>query len=650
MQKSYAQYGIIMRTNDTVREVSESTKKNIKNGISKDLNEIDFYEIQSTKDSKTKVKENSNDEDSVSYGYTAWTKMRLQLLAHGTHIAREGCDFTVASGYLCAMIRLMADIEKKQQQQLTAWAESTRNVHCREEEREREGGREMGDSMSYRITDTLHKSSSNLDLLSDIQEDSGRSGKEHSRSIGLLLLSPEGRRLISTELMNHRLMLYQNDRMNTGAPILSASNISRIVGTRDHENVESKGPGFDDSNRKFGRPTSTSSISGGPGNFSGVSGSETGTGGTGLRGSGSASASLSGIDAEGFRINQKIPVRRGKSDGSRSGSISGTGSGRSSFVPQSAHVTYRNSTSTQKGEKKTERYQSSLIDLMDGNRRKSVGSSATSTVGRSRGLNTSVTGSVSSSSCYTVFSLPSILGISNATEKRRKKIQQNKKTKPHSAAGRLINAQLQNYHTISNTASDAASFLSVMLIPENQSSTSLSASSSFSTQSHMNKNSISMNPAGMLKAGLNLSQISANRLKLPSSSRISSMVLNSSTPGKPPPTPPSIPTTPIPTPTPPPVPQGNKYTPSISETRTDSIQTSLSQKSLKDDFTLVMDGDDFPNPGVGVGLPPVTPLTRTLDSLSRMLFEGGVSSDKQDQGVELLEQLSREVRLLHSIV
>ena len=295
-----------------------------------------------------------------------------------------------------------------------------------------------------------------------------------------------------------------------------------------------------------------------------------------------------------------------------------------------------------------ERYQSSLIDLMDSNRRKSSGSSTTSTIGRGRILNASVTGSVSSSSCYTVFSLPSVLGISDATEKRRKRIQQNKKTKPHSAAGRLINAQLQNYHTISNTASDAASFLSVMLIPENQSTSSSSSSFLSTTQSHtqtqsqgMHKNSISMNPAGMLKAGLNLSQISANRLKLPSANRISSIVLNSSTPGRVTPTTPStIPTTP--TPTPPSIPQGNKFTPSISETRTDTVHTSLSQKSLKDDFTLVMDGDDYP-PGVGV--PPVTPLTRILDSLSRMLFEGGVSSAQQDQGVELLEQLSREVIL-----
>lgn len=243
-------------------------------------------------------------------------------------------------------------------------------------------------------------------------------------------------------------------------------------------------------------------------------------------------------------------------------------------------------------------------------KRKSSGSSMHSTSGARRGQNASVSGSVSSSSCYTVFSPPSILGISENTERRRKRLQTNKKRNPHSAAGRLIKAQLQSYQTISTGATDAANFLSTMLLPDGQTMPVPPSS----------KGPAPMTPAGMMKAGLNLSQVSASRMKLPSASRISSMVLNSST-----------------------VVRTPSVAPGTTETRSDTVTSSTSQKSgsFKEELALIAEGDES---SLIVDIPgPSSSLSLCLNSLSRMLFEGGVTTAQQDQGVELLEQLSREV-------
>lgn len=588
MQKSVAQYGVLVRTS--------SHRSDSKNDETMKI--ISGSELENAVET-----EERQERESMYTGTVAWTSMRLQLLAHITHISRENGDFNAAATTLCAMIRLMGALEARQQEQLSAWSSSTA-LPERDFVREREDF--LGGDGS--------RGSPYGDLQSELGDESIRCVVEDIgvASVGRLLGSIEGRRQLSTELMNYRYRQHSNGQMRTGPPILSASNISRLVGTPSGKSVSAKSmfgaPGSTEKPpRALHRSTSTSSQL----SSSGAGGMGMGAGAEPVvkRGSGSVHSALTIADLDTKHTSFVTPVGAG---------TPGSAMSRYSLGPNAgALVPHRPSFSIVKGERKEmSKYDDRTDDNSpnDKNRRRSNGSTMTSISNFRKSQNASVAGSVSSSSCYTVFSPPSILGISEITERRRKRIQQNKKKKPHSAAGRLINAQLQSYQSFSNTASGAANFLSTMLLPDGQST--------------MPSNKLGVQnatPLGILQTGANLSQMSINRVKLPSASRISSLVLNSA-PGR------VTPPAPVPGPG-----QGPKTPPSTPDTTT-TMNTSSSMRE-REELSLIVEGDE----GYTVDDMPPSCLSRCLDSLSRMLFEGGVSSAQQEQGIELLEQLSREV-------
>jgi hypothetical protein len=580
MQKSVCQYGISIRTNGT-SDLSESSR--ISYGDAAADSEV---ALEISKEITETERDVMKEKEKMFSSTAAWTAMRLQLLAHSTHIARENGDFNTAASSLCTMIRLMGALEAVQQEQLAAWSSSMASMESDKEE----GSNPPGLKSTY-----------STELLSEMGDDSVRSQKEDHgiATFGRLLGTAEGRRILSSELLNHKWRQHLSGRANTDTPMLCASNINRLVGSPS--NGQSLPGSAEKPLKPPRRPTSTNSkMSNGIG---------------GRRATASTSNSLFGSDLDRLVVynTNAFPARPESVNHVKGGS----GSGR--YPVGVSHVTttpQRHSSLIFKGER--ERRDLSKYDDEPGgdfgvkHRRKGSGSSMHSS-GLRRGHNVSVTGSVSSSSCYTVFSPPSILGISENTEKRRKRLQMNKKRNTHSAAGRLIKAQLQSYQTITTGATEAANFLSTMLLPDGQPMPVPPPS----------KGSIPMTPAGMVKAGLNLSQMSASRMKLPSASRISSIVLNSSTPSVR--TPSVVPTTPTP------------------ETRSDTVTSSTSQKSgCREELALITEGDET---SLIVDTPaPSSSLSLCLNSLSRMLFEGGVTTAQQDQGVELLEQLSREVQ------
>ena len=608
MQKSVAQYGVLTRTLGNRVDSNGKEDKDIDNdtNASKGINGNEHEYLVEIEERQEK--------ESMFTGTVAWTSMRLQLLAHITHIARENADFNTAAKYLCAMIRLMGALEARQQDQLTAWSNSTALPE-----------RDLIRDRDEYLNGDGSRGSPYGDLQSEVGDENIRSVADDIGvvSVGRLLGSIDGRRQLSTELMNYRYRLHSNGQgqIHTEAPTLSASNIRRLVGSPSGKSVSGKSmSGIMGSTEKPPRALHRSSSIGSQLSSSGAGGGIGiglgGGGGIGVegvakRGSGSVHSALCSADLDTKRTSFLTPA---------GASTPGSGPGRYSLGPNSgALVPHRPSFSIVKGERKEiskydDRTMTAESSPTEKNKRRSNGSTMTSISNFRKSQNASVAGSVSSSSCYTVFSPPSILGISEITERRRKKIQQNKKKKPHSTAGRLIDAQLQSYQSISNTASGAANFLSTMLLPDVQ-STAMS-SSKIGVQN--------ATPLGILQTGANLSQMSVNRIKLPSASRISSMVLNSA-PGR------VVPVAP-----------GSKTPPSTPDTVTTITSASNSVRD-REELALIVEGDesypveDMPSPS--------SPLNRCLDSLSRMLFEGGVSSAQQEQGIELLEQLSREVIL-----
>ena len=274
--------------------------------------------------------------------------------------------------------------------------------------------------------------------------------------------------------------------------------------------------------------------------------------------------------------------------------------------------------------------------------RKGGSSGPNSRIGRHSGP-----GSVSSISFYTVFAPPSILGISANTEKRR---QQNllKKKNSYSTAGRLVNAQLQSYQTISNSASDAANYLSSIILPEDQLLPTPQTNSK-NDNSHINNNFPSKfnskrglkgfnNISGsVMKAGLNLSNLSAPKMKSLSKSKLNSIALNGQMNVR----------------TASPLPQQQQQ----QQQQAASVGTpSVNSSSLK----IIRDKSGEENTAVTMMTTEMesslefpmecSPLDSCLESLSRMLFEGGSTSAQQEEGIDLLGQLSREVSLISIIV
>ena len=201
MQKSVCQYGISTRTNGTSSDHSESSSYSNGNTAAAD-SEVAVEVSREIMESERDVKK---EKEKMFSSTAAWTAMRLQLLAHSTHIARENGDFNTAASSLCTMIRLMGALEAGQQQQLAAWSSS---MAILESDRD-EGGHTSG-----------LKSTHSTELLSEMGDDSVRSQKDDHgvAKFSHLLGTAEGRRTLSSELLNHKWRQHLSGRANAETP------------------------------------------------------------------------------------------------------------------------------------------------------------------------------------------------------------------------------------------------------------------------------------------------------------------------------------------------------------------------------------------------------------------------------------------------
>ena len=659
MQKSFSQYGIILRKKNILLDINS-----INNGSREEEEETTESRFQDNylnkeKDGRREEEEmnevdliikKKEEKEKLFNGVKAWTSMKIQLLAHSTHISRENNDLNSAVNTLCCMIRLMGELEKRQQDQLKSWTNSISFI----------------DDKYDNNTQRIRNDSNDLDI-SEIGDDI-KNMNYLQNDIRKLFLSSEGRKQITTELIAKKWNLHNNNNngnnydcdpleMNYNeTPILSTSNINRI--------------GFSSSAGSFSLPGSRGTETG-PGTGRSGSMGFVGRGSTTSRLSGgrrsSGNPSIIATFANDFEsriaggISSRSSFKLGKRDtnpdvvtetwvpNSKSKNVSPSGllKGTSLILQKELKKDFR--IASQYDEKDidletTDNYNINNNSNTNSNyksHRKGGSSGPNSRIGRHSGP-----GSVSSISFYTVFAPPSILGISANTEKRR---QQNllKKKNSYSTAGRLVNAQLQSYQTISNSASDAANYLSSIILPEDQLLPTPQTNSK-NDNSHINNNFPSKfnskrglkgfnNISGsVMKAGLNLSNLSAPKMKSLSKSKLNSIALNGQMNVR----------------TASPLPQQQQQQQQAVSVGTPSINSSslkiIRDKSGEENTAVTMMTTEMES---SLEFPmECSPLDSCLESLSRMLFEGGSTSAQQEEGIDLLGQLSREVSLISIIV
>ena len=253
MQKSLLQYGIIIRKNDTKQGKScdDNNQERLgrrdfdSNLFRNDIHNEDIEKARVREEERELERENNEKElsrkkekkEKLYNGMNAWLSMRLQLLAHSTHIARENSDLNSAINTLCAMVRLMGDLEKRQQKQLQAWSNSI----------------SFNDNkIDNNISILKHDQNDNYDSnISEIGEVNELKNVYTLQSIGKLFISSEGRKIITTELIANKWILNNNENKygnnnvyndnnssnnnnnnnnnnNCNTPTLSTRNISRI--------------------------------------------------------------------------------------------------------------------------------------------------------------------------------------------------------------------------------------------------------------------------------------------------------------------------------------------------------------------------------------------------------------------------------------
>ena len=672
MQKSFVQYGIVIRKYDTGNNTKIRGNKNIQNGTSNDSNgsKENKVMLENGKNGETNGnihKENNHDNGMKNVdgnknvnghengdgngdgngnenemrisknpnGTDAWTNMKLKLLAHSTHIARESNDLNSALGTLCLMIRLMGELEMRQQQQLAAWISSITETD--------EKLRNNSNKSKNNQNNENNQNNQNNNLNNDINNDNEKSENEEdfdeinsaNFSMQKLLITIKGRKILTSELIAHRWNISQYGQGNPyvlvsgdtpQTPQLNASNISRLGLSNppgSYGYVSTIGT-YENNSQVRGKSSANSRISGG------------------RRGSGSVNAKYTTTLTE---LESKLIPRLGSGSGPGSGpgsrmsirfdkselieTVSGNrNNGQTGQIGPGPRVPF----SLQNDLKKVHRLSSIYDEKIPNNSGSNDGNNDNSNInnddikfrGKSSSLNSrvgnSASGSVTSVSSYTMFSPPSILGISTNLEKKRN--QNNLLKKKHhsnSAAGRLINAQLQNYQTITNTANDAANFLSSIILPDGQ------PLPTPPNNLNLKKNNYSGMSRNILKSGLNLSNIPGPKIKLPSASRLTSIVMNGQT---------NVRTVNV----------TQKSTMSVSDHTpiTNSSQKSILKEKNQIDESVTNTQITMTNENIEINQ-DYSLFEQSLDSLSFMIFDGGVSPQQQEQGVELLEQLGREV-------
>ena len=667
LQKSFSQYGIVIRKKniqqdiDSIKNGNRENEEEVSGSISQE-NHLDRErgggeeEEKNEEDLMIKKKE---EKEKLFSGVKAWTSMKIQLLAHGTHICRENNDLNTAVNTLCFMIRLMGELEKRQQDQLKSWTNSISFID---------------DDKYDNNTQRIRNNSTDLDISEN--GDDIKNGNYSQNDIRKLLASSEGRKQITTELIAKKWILHNNNNNDNSnnhydcdpigynnletnyaeTQILSTTNISRIGFSSSPGSFSLPGP----------RGTETGPGTGRSGSIGFVGrGSTTSRLSGGRRGSGNPSViatfandfetrvAVGMSSRSSFKIGKKdvytddVTEVRVQNNKSRNVSPSGLLKGTSLILQKELKKDFRIESIYDEKDIEVEtnigyninRNSNSNSNSNSKSHRKGGSSGPNSRIGRHSGP-----GSVSSISFYTVFSPPSILGISANTEKRR---QQNslKKKNSYSAAGRLVNAQLQSYQTISNSASDAANFLSSMILPDDQllpvpptnsnNNNNTTINNKFPSKFDQKRGLKGFNniSGSVMKAGLNLSNLSAPKMKLSSKSKLNSIALNGPMNGR--------------TASPLPQQQQQQQQPAISVSTPSVNSTSLKitrDKSGEENSPMTMMTSEIESPS------ECSLLDSCLESLSRMLFEGGSTSAQQEEGIDLLGQLSREVPLILIII
>ena len=450
-----------------------------------------------------------------------WPKMRVQLLAHAAHMAKETGDLCMAANSLSAMVRVTSDLADRQQQQLHAWTLAGRS---------RAHGHES--TNTHQVVRPLTKAAS---------------------SSSISYFSASDRKRVATELMSKVYNWH-------GAPEFDAQ--------LAHPGVPLP-HGLASSSRLIEKNLQMLSLS--PG-----------------RSAASDAAGRSGGDPgpDSFADNSKSPLR----------------------------VPFHRS-----------------------------GLSLSSTPALCRSQSGSYTASVTVTSqsapfSSPLFSTPSILGISKNTPHRRHGGRDNEPKgqgkRPSDNSGHshilasdsvgIMRAQLQRYQNLSTTASDAANYLTSMILPD-----SVDDHSSFSGDVDAMKlaagakHAPGRNADGLRKQVVNLpgsamGAIRSNTSNL--SSKLSTMMAAPPTPPTPPPPQPGV-------------------VRKRSATAVSAASASSRSSSGRPPEGSIATGADN-----ATGASEKGPLQRYVDSLACMLFEGmALPADQQEEVVALLEQLGREV-------
>jgi hypothetical protein len=228
MQKSIAQYGTNFHKSDSHHikkkeskidlDLIDSLSKNDPKNRIKDALESSEEKDRFDEDNKFHCSESKGKCDEMDRK-SSWTSMRLQLLAHSTYIARESGDFSSATSSLCLMIKIMNELELRQQQQLIAWSHIGK-TDLEEEVEERLEVRNpyfvvVGDDNQSSIeNNSVHdRESMKSSVLSDIAR---------------LLSNPKGRRTLTTEIIEYRLRQKDNIQTQSDPSLLSARNVSKL--------------------------------------------------------------------------------------------------------------------------------------------------------------------------------------------------------------------------------------------------------------------------------------------------------------------------------------------------------------------------------------------------------------------------------------
>ena len=102
MQKSFSQYGIILRKKNILLDINSINNGSREEEEEKTESRFQDNYLNKEKDGRREeeemnevdlIKKKKEEKEKLFNGVKAWTSMKIQLLAHSTHISREIIDF-----------------------------------------------------------------------------------------------------------------------------------------------------------------------------------------------------------------------------------------------------------------------------------------------------------------------------------------------------------------------------------------------------------------------------------------------------------------------------------------------------------------------------------------------------------------------------